>query len=276
MKNYKDVAEEYFNENWWCSKLEQNYVLSLPFPSTKQHKREAKYPSENQGLCHRTLFSFPVPRSTLLRGCLLISRQPAKKSRSNSSETRQGSRISLQDVWCQAGLSRCWDIHGRGCSRAGDAWQGELFLDGSSTSPKSTLLSFQMMALNGASKYLPAPKAASQAGRAAMQGCKNNQHFQVAVRREICRNSARLTSASSNNRVHAPRNAGVLVFEHFSFLPCRYIKEKGHGVITRIKCSTTVTSKKGLPTHSPVFLQNLSLLMKLLTMKLSCEGMETE
>lgn len=82
--------------------------------------------------------------------------------------------MGLQDVWCQAGLPRCWDIHGRGCSRAGDAWQGELFLDGSSTSPKSTLLSFQMMALHGASKYLPGPKAAAGAGRAAMEGCKKN------------------------------------------------------------------------------------------------------
>lgn len=41
MKNYKDVAEEYFNENWWCSKLEQNYVFFLPFPITQQHKRVA-------------------------------------------------------------------------------------------------------------------------------------------------------------------------------------------------------------------------------------------
>lgn len=89
MKNYKDVAEEYFNENWWCSKLEQNYVLSLPFPTTQQHKRAAKYPSENHRLCCRTLFSFPVLRSTLLWGCLLVSRQPAKKSWSGSTEIRQ-------------------------------------------------------------------------------------------------------------------------------------------------------------------------------------------
>lgn len=41
MKNYKDVAEEYFNENRWCSKLEQNYILFLSFPTTQQHKRAA-------------------------------------------------------------------------------------------------------------------------------------------------------------------------------------------------------------------------------------------
>lgn len=105
MKNYKDVAEEYFNENWWCSKLEQNYVLSLPFPTMQQPKRAAKYPWENHRLCGRTLFSFPVLRSALLWGCLLIFRQPAKKSWGKSTEIR----ITLQDVWCQAGLSRCWD-----------------------------------------------------------------------------------------------------------------------------------------------------------------------
>lgn len=91
------------------------------------------------------------------------------------------------------------------------------------------------------------------------------QHFQVVVRRKIYRNSTRLTSATSNNRALAPRNAGIEFFEHLSFLLCRYIKEKGHGVITRLKCSITATSKEVLPTHSPGFLQNLSLPIKLLS-----------
>lgn len=100
---------------------------------------------------------------------------------------------------------------------------------------------------------------------AVMGGCKKNEHFHVALRRKICRNSTRLASVSSNNNFLPPEMLGFSFFEHFPFLLCRYIKEKRHRVITRLKCSTTATSKEVLPTHSPGPLQNLSLLIKLLS-----------
>lgn len=126
---------------------------------------------------------------------------------------------------------------GGDCSRAGDAWQGGLFLGRSSTSPESTLPSFQMMAFTGASKYLPSPKATLLLlvpGEQWLMDAKN-QHLWVCIRRRIYMhlgilsgelNSMRLTPASSNNRVLAfcPHQCWKLVFEHFPFILCRYIR----------------------------------------------------
>lgn len=64
-----------------------------------------------------------------------------------------------------------------------------------------------MMALNGASKHL-APKLLLVLGEQRWKDAKN-QRLQVAERRKIYGNSTRLTPASRNNRVLAPRNAGI-------------------------------------------------------------------
>lgn len=158
-------------------------------------------------------------------------------------------------------------------------WQGGLFLDGSSTSPESTLLSFQMMALNGASKYLPSPKATlfclvlgeqwlMDAKKSTFASTYKEEHPHVlrVLLGEL--NSMRLTPASSSNRVIAfcsPSSAEIQSLRSLLFFWLYILRKSNHSFISWLSCSTTTSRNEVSPRHSPVFLQNFFLLIKLLS-----------
>lgn len=78
---------------------------------------------------------------------------------SNGAKIKQAAvGSSLQDVCCKAWTVQV--LRDAGGSLKGRGWMTKRTILRSSACLKSTLLSFQMMALNGASKYLPSPRAA--------------------------------------------------------------------------------------------------------------------